>query len=238
MKARQSTLLETAHHVQAFLDANAAVIGPTIASARRNFDDAVAQLTAMSVTQMGGVIASRGATARQRALRASLRNGHMKAITQVAKLALPDAPEISQLAVTTQHLSAPALVSAAHAMADAAEKYTTVFTQNGLPDTFTAELRAAADAVTESATGREFTKASTSGAVQGMQAQETRVRTLLKLLNALVVPKLGTDVTLLTAWKVARAIEHQSPIVPVPASVATPATETPALTQAPAPAAA
>jgi hypothetical protein len=227
MKTRQSVLLDTAQKVQVFLDANANVIGPNIGSARRNFDDAVDQLKAMAVTQSGGVIASRGATALQRALRSNLRNGHMNAITQVAKIALPNVPEIQQLAVTTQHLSAQALVAAAQAMADAAEKYTSIFTQNGLPDDFVAQLRSAADAVTQSGMGRSLTVSNTSAATQGMQAQESRVRLLLKLLNALVVPKLGTDATLLAKWKAARAIDHQRPIVPVPSIVTSPSTTTP-----------
>ena len=188
----------------------------------------------MAVTQMGGVIAARGATARQRALRATLRNAHMKAITQVAKLALPDVPEIQQLAVTTKNLSGAALVAAAHSMADAAEPYAGTFTEHGLPDNFVAQLRAAADAVTESATGKELTKATTSGATSGMRAQETRVRTLLKLINALVVPKLGTDATVLSKWKSARAIDHQTPIVPVPSTVASPPVSTPAAGATPA----
>ena len=143
--------------------------------------------------------------------------------------------------MTTKNLSGAALVAAAQSMADAAQPYASVFTQNGLPDDFVAQLRGAADAVTESATGRELTKATTSGATSGMRAQETRVRTLLKLINALVVPKLGTDATLLSKWRAARAIDHQSQIVPVPASVGsltttsssagtTPASTTPAST--------
>src|SRR6185312_12110645 len=105
MKGRQSVLLDTAQHVQGFLDENATVLGPNITSARRNFDDAVSQLTAMAVTQSGGVIASRGATALQRALRSNLRNGHMKAVAQVAKIALPNVPEIQELAATTKNMS-------------------------------------------------------------------------------------------------------------------------------------
>jgi hypothetical protein len=220
MKARTSTVLNTAHNVQGFMDQNEAVLGPNITSARRNLDDAVDQLTAMAVSQASGVIASRGATAFQQALRSNLRNGHMKAIAQVAKIALPDVPEIQQLAVPAGNLSGPALVTAAHGMADAAEKYTSVFTQHGMADDFIPQLRSAADAVTQSAIGRNLTKSNTVSATFGIRAQEKRVRTLVKLLNALIVPKLGTNATLLSKWRAARAIDHQSPIVPVPSTVA------------------
>ncbi|HEX4682414.1 MAG TPA: hypothetical protein VH277_06895 [Gemmatimonadaceae bacterium] len=75
MKARQGDVLNTAHHVQGFMDENGAVLGPNLTNARRSFDAAVNQLTAMAVSQSGGIIASRGATARQQALRSNLRTG-------------------------------------------------------------------------------------------------------------------------------------------------------------------
>ncbi|HEX4682413.1 MAG TPA: hypothetical protein VH277_06890 [Gemmatimonadaceae bacterium] len=153
----------------------------------------------------------------------------MKAIAQVAKLSLADVPEIHQLTLPTKFLSGPGLVTAAHAMADAAETYASEFTKHGLPDDFVAQLRAAADEVTESAIGLNLTKANTTSATSGIRAQEQRVRTLLKMLNALIVPKLGTDVTLISKWRVARAIDHQSPIVPVPASIGSPAASAPAV---------
>jgi len=66
MRTRQSLVLDTARHVQAFLDDNAALIGPSIASSRRNLDDVVTQLTTLAVTQTTSKIASEGATARPR----------------------------------------------------------------------------------------------------------------------------------------------------------------------------
>jgi hypothetical protein len=49
MRTRQSLVLDTARHVQGFLDDNATVIGSSIASSRRNLDDVVTQLTTLSV---------------------------------------------------------------------------------------------------------------------------------------------------------------------------------------------
>ena len=219
MKARQSVLLETARNVQAFLDANTAVIGPTITSARQNLDDAVTQLTAMAVTQESSKTSSKGATSLQIKLRVSLRNNFMKPVATVAKLFAADVPEINALAMPKKQLSSAALVAAAQAMADAAEKYTETFVKNGLPQDFVAQLRAAADAVTSAITGRQTHVASTAGATSGLAQQESRVRSLLKLINALVVPKLGTDMVLLSQWKVARAIDHTKAITPTPTSV-------------------
>ena len=219
MKAKQSVLLETARNVQAFLDANTAVIGPTITTARQNLDDAVNQLAAMAVTQQSSKTASKGATSLQAKLRVSLRNNFMKPVATVAKLFAADVPEINALTVPKKQLSSAALVAAAYAMADAAQKYNDTFTKNGLPDDFIAQLRTAADAVTTAITGRQTHVASTAGATSGLSQQESRVRSLLKLINALVVPKLGTNTVLLGQWKVARAIDHTKVIAPTATSV-------------------
>src|SRR4051794_22978168 len=117
MNKQQSTLLVTAHAVQAFLDESAAVISPNVTSARRNIAVAVSQLEILSAQQVSSTIASRGLTTRLRAVRAFLRTGHMSAIRQVARVTLPDIPDTRQLTVPTRNLSDPRLVAAAQGMA-------------------------------------------------------------------------------------------------------------------------
>ena len=237
MRIRQSVLLETARHVQGFLDENRAVIGPNIASSRRNLDDAVARLTAMAITQTGGQIAAKGATARQRSLRTSLRVNFMKPVADVAKLKLPDVPEFHALTMPVKQLGATQLVAAAHAMADAAQVHAAVFIDVGLPDDFVAELRAAADAVTTSLDGRQKHGATASGATAGLKGQELRLRNLFRLINALVVPKLGTNVVLLAKWKATKAISRKTTVPPTPLPPTPAPTATPAPVVAPLPAA-
>jgi hypothetical protein len=219
MNNQQSTFLTTAHNVQAFLDENATVIGPIVASARRNFDDAVAQLTAFAVKQETSRSEGQGATARLRAVRALLRNHHMSAVRQVARIALSDSPDLVSLTVPTRNLSDPRLVAAAYGMAEAAEPHASVFVENGMPVDFIAQLRSAADDVRQLGVNRDQKQADVSSATASLRARESRVRKLLKLLNALIVPRLGTDAGLLTKWRKVRAIEHQRSVVPVPATV-------------------
>jgi hypothetical protein len=66
---------------------------------------------------------------------------------------------------------------------------------------------------------RQQALAATSGAISGMRDQERRLRNLLRLINALVIPKLGSNAALLAQWKVARAITRKSTISTVPSSV-------------------
>jgi hypothetical protein len=182
---------------------------------RSNLVDAVSQLNTMAVTQSGGKIKSKGATARQKSLRASLRANFMKPIADIAKLKLGSVPEFGAFVLPPIQLGATQLVAAAYAMADAAQLYQATFTAVGMPADFIPNLRAAADAVTASMNARQAHVGTSTSATQGIQDQEKRVRALFKLINALVVPKLGDDVVLLHKWRATKAITHKG-VVPVP----------------------
>ena len=227
MRSDQVLVLDTARQVQSFLDDNAALIVPSIASSRRNLDDAVNQLTTLGVAQSSGTISSRGATARQKSLRTTLRANHMKPIADVAKQMLKDVPEFHSLVMPPKQVGATQLVHAATAMADAAQLHESVFTQVGLPDDFIAQLHTAADAVTASLDLRLQQLGVRTGATAGIKAQESRARALFKIINTLVVPKLGSNAILLAKWKSTKAISQKATSAIVPASTLPQDTGTP-----------
>jgi hypothetical protein len=231
MPSRESILIATAGTIGAFLDENAALLGPNIVPSRKNLDTAVAQLTAVALTQSGAIVASKGATARRRSLRAALRGTFMKPVADVAKLKLATAPELPALTMPKKALGATPLVAAAHAMADAAEPHQTVFTEAGLPDDFIPQLRTAADDVTSSLDGRVQQVAAARGTTASVNAMEVRIQNLFRLIDLLVLPKLGTSVVLLAKWKAAKAV---SPVVSS-APAQTPATTAAAAASAEAP---
>ena len=210
MNNQQSHVLETLRQVQVFLDANAAVVGPTIASSRRNLDDVVAQLAAHATSQEGSNIGSRGETARQRALRSSLRQNHMRPIAEVAKQKLRDVPEFHALTMPPSNATSAQLVARASAMADAAQSYEQVFKDVGLPDDFIPSLRSTADDVSKSIDDRKQHTGKRSGATAGLSAEERRGRSMLRLLDALVVPRLGSKDALLAEWRSARRVSRKT----------------------------
>ena len=224
MQRKQSVVLDTGRYVQAFLDENASHIGPIVASSRRNLDDAVMQLTAMVVTQGEGSYSSRGATARQTSLRTRLRVNHMKPIAEVARQKLREVPDIESLRMPGKRLGTTQLVAAARAMANAAQLYHSVFTEVGLPDDFIARLHAVADAVTVAQDARQVQVSRSTSATAGIRAQGARLRSVFRLINALIVPELGSNVVLLAKWRATKAIARKS--APVAAEIATPATTT------------
>jgi hypothetical protein len=227
MPSRESALVDTAQKIGAFIDDNAALLGPNVAPSRKTLDDAVAQLNAVSITQSGGVVASKGATVRRRALRTTLRNAFMKPVADVAKVKLSDTPEFQALRVPAKQLGSTPLVVAAHAMADAAEAHHPVFTEAGLPDDFIGQLRDAADTVTAAQQGLVQQTAAARSTTLNLNAQETSIRNLFRLIDALVRPKLGTNVALLAKWKATKAVPAVSAVT---AATQPPATSSSATT--------
>ena len=221
MPSRESILITTAGRIGAFLDENAALLGPNIVPSRKNLDGAVAQLTAVALTQSGAIIVSKGATTRRRSLRAALRGTFMKPVADVAKVKLSDTAEFHALKMPARQLGSTPLVVAAHAMADAAEPHHPVFTEAGLPDDFIGQLRDAADTVTASQQGLVQQTAAARSTTVNLNAQETHIRNLFRLIDALVRPKLGTNVALLAKWKATKAVAGVSTATPAPQPPAT-----------------
>ena len=220
MPSVASKLLATAGNITVFLDSNAARIGPNIATTRHDLDEAVTQLAAMVAAKTGTPASTTGTAGQQKALRASLRTDHMKPIAIVAKLKLSGVPELAALSMPPKSLASATLVAAAKAMAVAAQKYDTVFTGVGFPNDFVAQLTTAADAVTAVAVTPAVVKV--TGAATGITQQQTQVRGLFLLLDALVIPRLNDDPVLLAKWKAARSSSTTAP-TPVAAQAPAPA---------------
>ena len=237
MKHEQSQLLEALRQVQVFLDRNASVVGPTIAVSRRNLDDVVNSLTAHAAMQETGGMNSRGETAKQKTLRAALRKDHMAPIAEVAKQKLRDVPEFHALVMPAATSSSARLAAHAAAMADAAKAHEQVFKDAGLPDDFIDSLATVADEVSKSIDDRKQHSSKRSGATAGLLAEEKRGRSMLKLINSLVMPRLRNNDALLGEWKAAKRVPRKpgptptavGNAAPTPAAnVPTPAAASPA----------
>ena len=210
MNNRQSRTVDTVRNVQAFLDSHAAIIGATIAASRRNLDDAETELTGYADAQIVGNTVSRGETNRQRSLRATLRYAHMRPIAEVARQKLRDVPEFSALTMPSANATSTQLVAHAKAMGAAAAPYEAVFKSVGLPDDFLAALDSAADTLTASVTQRSDQSRRRLGATAGLAAEEKRAVSTIRLIDAIVRPKLGSDDALLREWKAAKRVPRKT----------------------------
>jgi hypothetical protein len=211
MKHRQTRVLDALRGTQGFLDNNDTLLAVINQSgARRTLDDAITQLSTHAVNQDVGTRLSQGETANQKTLRHTLRFNHMKPIADVARMHLREVPNFIALTRPRNNVSAMRLIAAAAGMADAAAPYAGVFVDAGLPPDFLEQLRQAADAMRRSLDDRAQHARTRTGATEGLKAAEKRGAGILRLLDGLVIPKLGPNDPLLVQWKSARKI-HAKP---------------------------
>src|SRR5205814_1144015 len=157
----------------------------------------------------------------QRALRLALRSDHMRSIAVIAGQKLREQPEFKLLRLPRWSIRGPGLTAAARDMADAAEKYTELFVHEGLPTDFVAQLRAATDRLDQSIDVRGQSRGQRAGATEGLKAETKRARGLIRVLDSLVRPKLGTNDELLREWQVMSHIRRgRTPATATPGSQA------------------
>ena len=209
MKSREEAVLETLQAMQRFLDDNTALLGAVNSSgARKTLDDIATQLATHAVDQVGGHRTSQAETAKQRQLRLALRSDQMRPIAEIARQKLREQPEFTKLSLPPIQFKGARLIVAARDMANAAEKYTDVFTQAGLATDFVAQFRAATDQLAQSLGERQASQGQRAGATTGLQAQTTQARKAIRVIDSLVRPKLGTNEQLLREWGVASHIRR------------------------------
>jgi hypothetical protein len=235
MHVSQEAVLETLRGIQRFLDDNDATLGSVNqAAARQRLDEAVTQIASHAVAQVAGRRGAEGETAKQRALRLALRSDHMRPIALIAAQKLREQPEFRLLRMPPWSVRGAGLSAAAHDMANAAEKYTDLFVHEGVPTDFVAQLRTAADQLDQSVDVRGQSRSLRAGATEGLKAEAKRSRALIKVLDSLVRPKLGTNDELLRQWQVTSHVRRGRQAAstttggntPTPAAPTTPAVST------------
>ena len=244
MQSKHAIVLGTLLRVQRFMDTNAEVLGPVNTSGYRHvLDDTVTALQDHAVNQSASQQIGQGETAKQRALRSALRQNHMRPIATIALAELRQVPEFVSLRNPAPNLTAHKLVAAAGAMAVAARSYQSTFINGGLPADFLDQLKAAADAVTQSLTDRGTSTTTQAAATAGLATMASRGRAAVRVLDSLIQPQLAGNAVLLTQWKSAKRFVGRTSPVPATtfeaAAIGTNAVvpAVPAPTPAPAPAA-
>jgi len=209
MQGRQEVVLGTLRQIQRFLDDNGALLDVVNQSgARKRLDQTVTQIGSHAVAQVGGRRAAQGETAKQRALRLALRNDHMRPIAVIAGQKLREQPEFKLLRMPPWNVRGAGFTAAARDMANAAEKFTELFVEEGLPSDFVAGLRSATDQLDQSIDVRGQSRGQRAGATVGLQAETKRARALIRVLDSLVRPKLGVNDELLREWAVASHVQR------------------------------
>lgn len=218
--------------VQEFLTAHPFADAPVdLGKQRVELDEVVGQLSQDAVEQEAGHRLTAAGNKNQRELRRDLWDNHMLPISRVGRDVFGIAGMDRALKLPKKSVTNEVVLAAAGAMAEAASKQEAALIEHGLSKDFVAELRAASAALATALGNRDGTMRRRVTATAGMSDQVKRGRRALRLLNAILAPKLATDPELLAAWNNVRRVK---PSAAAPKAPATPAPATPAPAELPA----
>lgn len=128
---------------------------------------------------------------------------------KVARQKLRDVPEFHAFVMPPSNSTSAQLVAHATAMAEAARVHEQVFTEVGLPDDFLSSMLAVTAEVSKSIDDRKQHAGRRNGATAGLAAEERRGRSMLKLIDALIVPRLRNNDALLGEWRAAKRVPRK-----------------------------
>ena len=197
MDKKQRAALGRFRRVREFLNANQ-VEGTSVKL--QVLDQVVRDMTTKGEENDASHRQTRGATARQRALREALWKQHMFPLARIARRVFA-VPEIrAKFALPAKLADNDAIVTSASGMAATAEMHAAVFVQEGLSEDFVArmrasilELRGAIDVRVEGQRRRKESR-------EGLDALAKRGVAAVDVLDAIVQPRLESKPDLLAAW--------------------------------------
>lgn len=179
----------------------------TLGKQAAELKDVVEQLSRQSLDQEAGFRLTKAQTKHQRELRQQLWERHMLPIALVAREVF--GIEGLDRALKLPPVSSPneRVVSAAGAMAEAAARQEPVFIEHGLAPDFAAQLRSAAAELATVMGTRDGNQRRQVEATAAVRVLVRRGRRALRLLNAVVRPRLAHDQGLLAAWDTVRSVK-------------------------------
>jgi hypothetical protein len=208
MQTTQGNVLRSLRNVQSFLDEHADKLAGVIKTGtRQRLDDIIVALSAYLSDQTGGLLAAKGSTQKQHALRQALLRDHMAPINRIAKVELPHTPELTPLLMPKGKPTLEKLAAAAYGMAETAAPHAAVFTGAGLPDDFITQLTGAANAMIASLGERSASRGKRRGATSGLKADLTAGRKIVHVLDTFVRSALKDDPALLANWNLVKRVE-------------------------------
>jgi hypothetical protein len=207
MNSYQSSILRRFRRVREFLAAHPLTDAPPSFTAQvSELDDVMSKVSDKAQQQNTGTRWSAAEAARQRAFRETLWTHHMLPIARIAREAfgVPGVPE--SLRMPKKSSDNDRLLSAARGMADTAEREKAVFTGHGLSDDFVERLRGAASTLSDALTARDVAGRSKVQATKGVDVQLKRGSRAVRVINAILAPRLANDPELAAAWKNAKRL--------------------------------
>ena len=205
--------------VQEFLSQQPSTNVPDgLGAQKAELDDVIAQLLSEAVDQDAGVRFARAHTDAERKLREVLYKEHMQPISRVAREVFGVTGMDRAFLMPRGRTNQP-LIATAGAMARAAEREKDVLLQHGLAPDFIEKLTAAASALDAARNAKVESTRRRITATATVKAQLKRGRKTVRLLDAILKPRLAGNPQLLAAWQSATRVRPTSAVAASDASV-------------------
>jgi hypothetical protein len=204
--------LSSFHRVQEFLAPYLATDGApdSLGAQAKELDEVIARLTSEAVDQEAGQRFVRVHSESQRRLREALYGDHMLPISRVAREVFGTSGVDRAFRMPHKRSVNQTLLAAAGAMAEAAGKNREVFLKHGLPQDFVDQLTSCAAALETARTAKFESGRRRVTATAGLRDQVKRGRKAVRLLNAILEPRLARDPELHAAWRSAKRVPPQT----------------------------
>ena len=211
--------LSSFQRVQEFLAQQPSTNVPAELGAQKlELENAIAQLLSEAVDQDASGRFVRAHTEHQRKLRDTLYVEHMQPISRVAREVFGVTGMDRAFLMPRGRTNQP-LIAAAGAMALAAERQKDVLLQHGLAPDFIEKLTSAASALDAARNAKVESNRRSLTATATVKAQLKRGRKAVRLLDAIIKPRLAGNPQLLAAWQSATRVRPTSAATASDASV-------------------
>lgn len=205
MNATQSSALQSYRRVREFLNAHQPANMPAgFAAPVAELDTVLAELSRSAQQQNTSIRAGLSEVRRQRALRDDLWTNHMVPLSRLAREIFGVPGVDAALRLPKRSADNDRVLATAYGMANAAEKERDAFIRHGMADTFVTALRAAAGALEQALGARVESRRERVKATAAVAEQVKRGKRAVRMINALIAPKLAASPEILAAWKDAK----------------------------------
>jgi hypothetical protein len=208
MQARQKQAIEAFQRVQDFLGAHPVPPPASYGEPKTLLDQVVQRLTDHTIVQVAGRRMSRAEVQRQKKLRSTLRELHLRPISKIARASLADVEAVGKaLVMPASQLSTTALIGEALGIRDAVAPYGAQFVKYGRPEKFLEQLDAVIEALRQAQLGRARNVGRGVGAKEGLQEEIERGRDAVGMLDGIVTTAFAANPDVLARWRVASRIQ-------------------------------
>lgn len=202
MQARTKQGLQTVRRVQNFLEGRDIALAMGAMSAHADaLGQALERLEQHATDQEALAREARAATDIKRELRQALRREYLRPIALTAAYLFADEPGLRAGFRLAKELDDEGLLQVAYGFAERADVHRASFVAKGLAPDFVERIRRAADEFRSSGVQRALVLGRRTAATQGLLAEVRKARQLVRLIDAMLSPRLASRPELLAEWK-------------------------------------